>query len=72
MKVKINVNKIYETFTPAKEFQDFLEENKDKVFTAVLYSKTVFSTFYTLKEDKQNPPWIFDGIFLEEVEKKGK
>ena len=72
MKVKINVNKIYETFTPAKKFQDFLEENKDKVFTAVLYSKTVSSTFYTLKEDKQNPPWMYDGILLEEVEKKGK
>ena len=69
MKVKINVDRIYETFNPAKKFKYFIEENRDKIFTAVPYSRTASTTFYTLKEDKQDPPWIFDGRFLEEVEK---
>lgn len=70
MKVKIDVKKIYDSFTPSDRFKKFIEENKDKVFTAIEYArnKSVGCVFYTLKEDKQDPPWIFNGIYLIKID----
>ena len=74
MKVKIDLEKIYSSFQPAKRFEAFLQENKDTVFTAVEFARNsnpkVGAVFYCLAEDPSDPPWILNGIYLKQVDEE--
>ena len=67
---KVNIN--LENFAPRKKsrkFAKFLEENADKVFTAILDIDNKYARMYILLEDESNPKWLFfieDLIIMEE------
>lgn len=54
--VKINTDKILEKHNSTK-FIKFVEDNKDKVFTALLYGN--YTQMYVLDEDISTPKWLF-------------
>ena len=55
-KVKINVDKLLESHHSVK-FAEFLNQNRDVIFTAYLYGK--YTQMYYLKEDISAPRWLF-------------
>ena len=67
-KVKICVDN-FSHVKLSQKFENFLKENKDKIFTAVLDIDNKYSVMYILKEDNSNPKWLFfidDLIIMEE------
>lgn len=62
-KVKLNVEKIFSRKRSFSEkYKKFLNENKEKIFTAEYYSRINHNPsgyFYTLKEDDSEVKWIF-------------
>ena len=62
-KVKINVDRILEhKDSLTQEYIDFIENNRDTVFTVKKYDSGVGkenSKRFTLKEDTTDPKWIF-------------
>lgn len=71
-KVKINVDEILSRKRSfSQKYLKFLDENKNKIFTAEYYSrigKSPSKYFYTLKEDDSDIKWIFtadDFILIE-------
>lgn len=57
-KVKINVQ-LFESQKTSKRFRNFIEKNKDSVFTAELDFENGYTQMYTLKEDSTDPKWLF-------------
>lgn len=71
-KVKLDVEKIFSRKRSFSEkYTKFLNENKNRIFTAEYYSrinKKPTGYFYTLKEDTSEVKWIFtsdDFILIE-------
>lgn len=59
-KVKINVEKIKKRQKKMlPNYQEFIENNIDKVFTAQATKNTQEPELYTLIEDKSKPKWVF-------------
>ena len=56
--VKINLNNFSEK-TLSNRFKNFLNNNKEKVFTAILDIENEYTCMYVLKEDESNPKWLF-------------
>lgn len=63
-KVKINVDKLLLNHNSVK-FRNFIENNRDVVFTASLYGK--YTQMYMLDEDMSAPKWLFFEDDLVEV-----
>ena len=57
-KVKLNVDKLLSRGCSEK-FKHFLEESKDKEFTAILDVDMKYTTMYVLKEDTSPVKWLF-------------
>lgn len=71
-RVKLDIEKILSRKRSFSEkYKNFLNENKDNIFTAEYYSRIGRSPskyFYTLKEDDSDIKWIFtadDFILIE-------
>lgn len=67
-KVKINVGNFVGR-TTSRKFKSFLDENSEKVFTAILDIENKYTCMYILKEDESTPKWLFfieDLIIMEE------
>ncbi|HHU98096.1 MAG TPA: hypothetical protein GXX67_12695 [Petrimonas sp.] len=62
-KVKIKVDE-YDRSELSSLFIDFLDKNRDKVFTAIQEKKYKGTDLYSLEEE---PMWIFHTRFLERV-----
>lgn len=60
-KVKINVDKIIDRVKDKMlpKYKEFLENNKNKIFTAQATKNTVEPELYTLLEDNSKPKWTF-------------
>lgn len=62
-RVKLDIEKILSRKRSFSEkYKNFLNENKDNIFTAEYYSRINHNPsgyFYTLKEDKSDIKWIF-------------
>ena len=59
-KVKIDVERILgRPGGLSKKYTDFLNANKDTVFTVIKEIDTKYATFYSLKEDTSVPKWMF-------------
>ena len=66
-KVKINVDK-FKDRNLSNRFKRFIEDNKDKVFTAILDIDNKYTCMYILKEDESEVKWLFfvdDLVILE-------
>lgn len=64
-KVLINVDKLLTNHNSVK-FREFLNANRNTVFTASLYGK--YTQMYILDEDVSSPKWMFFENDLIEVE----
>ena len=64
-KVIINVDKLLSNHNSVK-FREFINANRDTVFTASLYGK--YTQIYILDEDMSSPKWMFFEDDLIEVE----
>lgn len=64
-KVLINVDKLLSNHNSVK-FREFINANRNKVFTASLYGK--YTQMYILDEDVSSPKWMFFEDDLIEVE----
>lgn len=64
-KVLINVEKLLTNHNSVK-FREFLNANRNTVFTASLYGK--YTQMYILDEDVSSPKWMFFEDDLIEVE----
>lgn len=64
-RVIINVDKLLGNHNSVK-FREFINANRDTVFTASLYGK--YTQMYILNEDMSSPKWIFFEDDLIEVE----
>jgi hypothetical protein len=64
-KVIINVDKLLSNHNSVK-FREFINANRDTVFTASLYGK--YTQMYILDEDVSSPKWMFFEDDLIEVE----
>lgn len=64
-KVIINVDKLLSNHNSVK-FREFINANRDTVFTASLYGK--YTQMYILDEDISSPKWMFFEDDLIEVE----
>ncbi len=64
-KVLINVDKLLTNHNSVK-FREFLNANRNTVFTASLYGK--YTQMYILDEDVSSPKWMFFEDDLIEVE----
>lgn len=64
-KVIINVDKLLTNHNSVK-FREFLNANRNTVFTASLYGK--YTQMYILDEDVSSPKWMFFEDDLIEVE----
>lgn len=64
-KVLINVDKLLTNHNSVK-FREFLNTNRNTVFTASLYGK--YTQMYILDEDVSSPKWMFFEDDLIEVE----
>lgn len=64
-KVIINVDKLLRNHNSVK-FREFLNANRNTVFTASLYGK--YTQMYILDEDVSSPKWMFFEDDLIEVE----
>lgn len=64
-KVFINVDKLLTNHNSVK-FREFLNANRNTVFTASLYGK--YTQMYILDEDVSSPKWMFFEDDLIEVE----
>lgn len=64
-KVLINVDKLLTNHNSVK-FREFLNANRNTVFTASLYGK--YTQMYILDEDISSPKWMFFEDDLIEVE----
>ena len=64
-RVIINVDKLLSTHNSVK-FREFINANRDTVFTASLYGK--YTQMYILDEDMSSPKWMFFEDDLIEVE----
>lgn len=64
-KVLINVDKLLSNHNSVK-FREFINANRDTVFTASLYGK--YTQMYILDEDISSPKWMFFEDDLIEVE----
>lgn len=60
-KVKINVDRILSYKNTSTRFSNFLNKNKDKVFTAVdtKYGTKFTGVMYELEEDDTPVKWLF-------------
>lgn len=64
-RVIINVDKLLSNHNTVK-FREFINANRDTVFTASLYGK--YTQMYILDEDMSSPKWMFFEDDLIEVE----
>ena len=64
-RVIINVDKLLGNHNSVK-FREFINANRDTVFTASLYGK--YTQMYILDEDMSSPKWMFIEDDLIEVE----
>ena len=64
-RVIINVDKLLSNHNSVK-FREFINANRDTVFTASLYGK--YTQMYILDEDTSSPKWMFFEDDLIEVE----
>ena len=64
-RVIINVDKLLSNHNSVK-FREFINANRDTVFTASLYGK--YTQMYILDEDISSPKWLFFEDDLIEVE----
>ena len=64
-RVIINVDKLLSNHNSVK-FREFINANRDTVFTASLYGKD--TQMYILDEDMSSPKWMFFEDDLIEVE----
>lgn len=64
-RVIINVDKLLGNHNSVK-FREFINANRDTVFTASLYGK--YTQMYILGEDMSSPKWMFFEDDLIEVE----
>lgn len=64
-RVIINVDKLLRNHNSVK-FREFINANRDTVFTASLYGK--YTQMYILDEDMSSPKWMFFEDDLIEVE----
>ena len=64
-RVIINVDKLLSNHNSVK-FREFINANRDTVFTASLYGK--YTQMYILDEDMSSPKWMFFEEDLIEVE----
>lgn len=64
-RVIINVDKLLSNHNSVK-FREFINANRDTVFTASLYGK--YTQMYILDEDISSPKWMFFEDDLIEVE----
>ncbi len=64
-RVIINVDKLLGNHNSVK-FREFINANRDTVFTASLYGK--YTQMYILDEDMSSPKWMFFEDDLIEVE----
>ena len=64
-RVIINVDKLLNNHNSVK-FREFINANRDTVFTASLYGK--YTQMYILDEDISSPKWMFFEDDLIEVE----
>ena len=64
-RVIINVDKLLSNHNSVK-FREFINANRDTVFTASLYGK--YTQMYILNEDISSPKWMFFEDDLIEVE----
>lgn len=64
-RVIINVDKLLSNHNSV-EFREFINANRDTVFTASLYGK--YTQMYILDEDISSPKWMFFEDDLIEVE----
>ena len=64
-RVIINVDKLLSNHNSVK-FREFINANRDTVFTASLYGK--YTQMYILDEDMSSPKWMFFEDELIEVE----
>ena len=64
-RVIINVDKLLGNHNSVK-FREFINANRDPVFTASLYGK--YTQMYILDEDMSSPKWMFFEDDLIEVE----
>ena len=64
-RVIINVDKLLSNHNSVK-FREFINANRDTVFTAALYGK--YTQMYILDEDMSSPKWMFFEDDLIEVE----
>lgn len=64
-RVIINVDKLLGNHNSVK-FREFINANRDTVFTAFLYGK--YTQMYILDEDVSSPKWMFFEDDLIEVE----
>lgn len=64
-RVIINVDKLLSNHNSVK-FREFINANRDTVFTASLYGK--YTQMYILDEDLSSPKWMFFEDDLIEVE----
>lgn len=64
-RVIINVDKLLSNHNSVK-FREFINANRDTVFTASLYGK--YTQMYILDEDVSSPKWMFFEDDLIEVE----
>lgn len=55
-RVIINVDKLLSNHNSVK-FREFINANRDTVFTASLYGK--YTQMYILDEDMSSPKWMF-------------
>ena len=58
-KVKINVEAIKARGGTSKKFVEFLEKNKDNIFTAMLDICNGYTIMYELLEDESDVKWLF-------------
>ena len=63
-RVIINVDKLLSNHNSVK-FREFINANRDTVFTASLYGK--YTQMYILDEDMSSPKWMFFEVDLIEV-----
>lgn len=67
-KVKINVDRIKARGKISIRFEEFLDKNKDKIFTAKLDVEKGYTMMYILEEDTNQIKWLFhvDDLILAE------
>lgn len=57
---KLNVEQIKSRNSKlSKKYMDFLDSNKDKIFTVELDAKNNYTTMYSLQEDISEVKWLF-------------